>query len=179
MLASEFVDDELDRDETMRLVDHLTVCEGCRGFYGRVRSLDEALTGSQVAAVPPGRMWKRIESQVRPRPAMPAWGLRAAAAILVGILVWQVAQLRFTPLEESGPIEVTLEESKGSMTDTRFIELTSEVLRADRRYHTAMLQVMTEIQEATGNSRVTEESTSSEGETEESGGEIAPEEIQS
>ena len=37
---------------------------------------------------------------------------------------------------------VTLEEDRGSMTDERFVSLAAEVLRADRRYHRKMLQVM-------------------------------------
>jgi hypothetical protein len=172
MLASAFVDDELSREETVSLLDHLAVCEGCRFFYRQTRSLDETLSGSPAAEVLPAHAWQRIESRVRRRrPVMPAWGLRAAAGVFLAIVIWQIAQLRVSPLQDSRPIEVSLEGAKGAMTDGRFIELTSEILRADRRYHAAMLQVMTEVNQATGIERVSEESSSSEGEEGEMDGE--------
>ena len=37
---------------------------------------------------------------------------------------------------------VQLGEESGRMTDARFVELTREVLRSDRRYHSAMFQIM-------------------------------------
>ena len=61
----------------------------------------------------------------------------------------------------------------------RFIELTSEILRADRRYHTAMLQVMADVNQATGIARLSEESTSSENEHGETGGEWNEREVES
>jgi hypothetical protein len=69
---------------------------------------------------------------------------------------------------------VSLEGSKESMDDSRFIELTKEILSADRRYHAAMLQVMTEVNRATGIERVSEESILSEGES----GEMEVERVQ-
>jgi len=172
VLASAFVDDELSRGETVSLLDHLAVCEECRFFYRQTRSLDEALLSSPADAVLPKRAWQRIESRVQRRPVMmPAWGLRAAAGVFMAIMIWQVAQIRFSPLHDSRPIEVSLEGAKEAMDDSRFIELTSEVLRADRRYHVAMLQVMNEVNQATGIERVSEESFSSEGEEGEMDGE--------
>jgi hypothetical protein len=197
ILASAFVDDELGRDETVGLLDHLAVCDSCRLFYRQSRALGEALSGSPAPAVLTESAWRRIEARAQRRSALPAWGLRAAAGIVVALLLWQVSQLRLPPLEESkptdvafhdrapaeepgaGPIEVNLEDSKGTMSDGRFIELTSEVLRADRRYHVAMLQVLTEVNEATGIARVSEESTSREGESGESVGEWSDGEVKS
>ncbi|MDZ4806476.1 MAG: hypothetical protein SGI90_16605 [Candidatus Eisenbacteria bacterium] len=189
MLASAFVDDELNRDETVTLLDHLGICETCRCFYRQARSLGDALSASPVPAILTDKIWQRIESRAQRRPMMPAWGVRAAAGILVAVLVWQVAQFRFPPLqdsqpieagpEESGPIQLSLEESKGAMSDDRFIELTSEILRADRRYHTAMLQVMADVNQATGIARLSEESTSSENEHGETGGEWNEREVES
>lgn len=171
MLASAFVDDELSRDETVTLLDHLATCESCRFFYRQSRALGAALSGSPAAVALPMTAWQRIESRVRPRMVIPAWGVRAAAGILLGLLVWQLGQFRFPPLRETGSIEVALEESKGVMSDDRFVELTSELLRADRRYHVAMLQVMTDVNQATGMVTVSEESMSSEGDNGEMGGE--------
>ena len=41
--------------------------------------------------------------------------------------------------------EVVLGENVGQMTDTRFVELTKEVLRADRQYHSAMHEIMEQV----------------------------------
>ncbi len=38
-----------------------------------------------------------------------------------------------------------LGEDVGQMTDRRFVELTKEVLRADRQYHSAMLEIMGQV----------------------------------
>jgi hypothetical protein len=179
MLASAFVDDELDRDETVSLLDHLATCESCRFFYRQARALEGALVGAPVAAVLPPDAWRKIESRARQATPAPAWGLRAAAGFLVAFLAWQVSHVQVAPLVEPRPIEVALEESKGVMDDSRFIELTSEILRADRRYHAAMLQVMNEVNAATGVSRTNEESTSSENESEETGGESNQREVAS
>jgi predicted anti-sigma-YlaC factor YlaD len=178
MLASAFVDDELSREETVRLLDHMVACDSCRFFYRQARSLEEALS-SPAGEVLPERAWQRIESRVQRRPAMPAWGLRVAAGLFLGILIWQVAQVRVAPLKDSQPIEVSLEGSREAMDESRFIELTSEILRSDRRYHAAMLQVMTEVNQATGVERVSEESFSSEGEEGEMDGERVDGEVES
>ena len=42
-------------------------------------------------------------------------------------------------------MDIWLGEDAGSMTEDRFIELTKEVLRADRRYHVALYQVMDQV----------------------------------
>lgn len=170
LLASAFVDDELSRDETVSLLDHLATCDPCRLFYREARSLQEAFTAPPVLAVLPNTTWQRIESRARSRPGVPAWAWRTAAGLFLAIVVWQVAQVRVAPFSDPPSVQVSLEESKGSMSDARFVELTTEVLRADRRYHQAMLQVMREVNQATGIEKVSEESILNEGEVGDEGG---------
>jgi len=42
-------------------------------------------------------------------------------------------------------IELRLGEDRGKMTESRFIELTAELLRSDRRFHRKMLAVMQQV----------------------------------
>jgi anti-sigma factor RsiW len=171
LLASAFVDDELSREETMSLLDHLATCDSCRLFYREARSLQEAVISLPDPAVLPKAAWQRIESRARSnRPVVPAPVWRIAAGFFLAILVWQVAQVRVAPLSDPQLVQVSLEESRGSMSDARFVELTAEVLRADRRYHQAMLEVMREVNQVTGIERVSEESVLSEGESGDEGG---------
>jgi hypothetical protein len=55
------------------------------------------------------------------------------------------------PLPEQA--EVVLGENGGQMTDTRFVELTKEVLRADRHYHSAMHEIMGQVVRDTAGTR--------------------------
>lgn len=60
-------------------------------------------------------------------------------------LGWLLPRLPAPALPEqaaAGEVDVVLEEDKGSMTDERFVELATEILRADRDYHRKMLEVM-------------------------------------
>jgi hypothetical protein len=60
-----------------------------------------------------------------------------------------VSQRSGQPTASRQPVEVVLGGERGRMTDARFVELTTELLGADRRYHQAMLQVMREVQKST------------------------------
>ena len=48
-----------------------------------------------------------------------------------------------------GVLEVTLERDRGSMTEQRFVELVTEVLQSDRRYHQKMYEVMGSVTRST------------------------------
>jgi hypothetical protein len=66
-----------------------------------------------------------------------------AAGLLVGLgltmAVWKGGAVAPAPAEA----EVRL--GHGEMNDARFVELTREVLQADRRYHDAMYDVMRQV----------------------------------
>lgn len=51
---------------------------------------------------------------------------------------------------QAGALEVELEGDRGRMTEDRFVALATEVLRADRRYHLEMLEIMSTVTAATG-----------------------------
>ncbi len=154
-LVSVWLDDELDRRGQVECLDHLMRCASCRGFNLDARALDGlvgAIRTPREATEPSPDVWKRIERATRKeraRPArrrIPAWALQAAAVIVVGVglsfMVWSGRMLE-APLPEKA--EVVLGENGGQMTDTRFVELTKEVLRAERHYHSAMLAVMGQV----------------------------------
>ncbi len=162
-LVSVWLDDELDRPGQVECLDHLMRCASCRGFYLDARALDGlvgAIRTPTGATEPSPDVWKRIERATRKeraRPArrrIPAWALQAAAVIVVGVglsfMVWSGRMLE-APLPEQA--EVMLGEDGGQMTDTRFVELTKEVLRAERHYHSAMLEVMGQVVRDTADTR--------------------------
>ena len=78
--------------------------------------------------------------------------LQAAAAVVVAlglsILAWNGIGIAPAPEEA----EVLLG-SDSDMTEQRFVDLTREVLQADRRYHSAMFRIMEQVVRDTGVSR--------------------------
>jgi len=151
---SAWLDQELDREEQVDLLDHLTRCEACRGFYLEARSLDGMLATfrtPKAAPAPPPQVWERIESRIRDdekagkaRWKVHAWTWRAAAAVVMavglGAMYW-LNGVAVAPPPEDAEIHI----GAGAMTDARFVELTKEVLGANPRYHTALYQVMDQV----------------------------------
>ncbi len=159
--VSTLLDDTLSRDEQIELLDHLVRCEPCREFYSEARALDGLIATVRIpreASPPPPEMWERIErSARRSDPQMPtvesSWwsGWRAAAAILVAV---GLGVLLMNGVEEvvpsAYPGEIQLAEHAGQMSEARFMELATELLRADPRYHWAMYEVMQQVIRDTG-----------------------------
>ena len=171
---SALLDDELSFPERLTALDHLVECEGCRDFYRRSRSLGRALAPSR-SAEPDTRdsdldaVWDRIVADHARRHGgarrVLQWAPRLAAVLLLGFgLWWLQASWRGTPpgpgdsrradtlattdtdlRSEDRYIEVDLEGQAGQMTDERFVQLTTEVLQADHRYHLKMLEVMSMV----------------------------------
>lgn len=164
MTLSSWLDGELDPwpeaepeiEPRIELLDHLTRCAECRTFYLQARALDGLAAGLRPGAAEPAprpEVWERIRRAVPARAvpvrrAIPAWALRAAALVVLGLgLAFALWQTSATPESEPPRIEVLADESARDMSEARFVELASEVLRADRRYQRAMLQVMSEVLE--------------------------------
>jgi predicted anti-sigma-YlaC factor YlaD len=158
-LVSTWLDGELDRREQVECLDHVVRCASCRDFYLDARALDGlvAAVRTPAGAEPPSpEVWKRIEGAARgdrARPArrrIPAWALQAAAVLVLAVglsvVMWNGKGVAPTPEQA----EILLG-SDPEMTETRFVELTREVLQADPRYHTAMHQIMERVVSETGN----------------------------
>ena len=151
MLLSTGADGQLDGAEQVECLDHVVRCDDCRKFYLEARSLDGLIAGvrTQAAAEPPApEVWKRIEWQTRaqreqPRRRLPGWALQVAAVLVVAI------GLSFVVWDRNIATAPTLAEiqlGEGSdMSEERFVELTREVLGADPRYHSAMLEIMGQV----------------------------------
>jgi predicted anti-sigma-YlaC factor YlaD len=160
MSLSALADGELPTDELLRAIDHLAECPGCRAFYRDLRALAAALPDPQrlSASVPgeaPEEIWRRIEAAAAPALA-PAgrirpWALRLAAAVLLVAGLWgALAAARSALGPMNAPIEITLGEDRGRMTEQRFVDLTVELLRADSRYRQEMVQVLNAVGEGSG-----------------------------
>lgn len=152
-LVSTWLDGQLDRRGQIECLDHVVRCASCRDFYIDARALDGLVAAVRTPAeaeAPSPDVWKRIEWAARKksqRPArrrIPAWALQAAAVMVIAVglsfMVWNGVQVAPPPTET----EIVLG-SDTEMTETRFIELTREVLRSDRRYHSAMFEIMEQV----------------------------------
>jgi len=96
LTLSEYVDRTLGRDEHAQVARHLETCEACRQLVDDLREITRAAAALDPA-IPPARVWTRIEKEIRserPRPAeggrrgkaqafAASWTWLAAAAVLV------------------------------------------------------------------------------------------------
>lgn len=170
---SALIDSELEADRQLSVIDHLLACPSCQRFYQHARDLDGALAEIEAGDLaeaglgpPPEAVWQRIaaashdfpgvQPEQPPPPARTAhpwltWAPRLAAVLLLAFGLWTLNGLgdgrRFeTP---GDTFELTLEGDRGQMSEGRFVALTTELLRADRRYHQKMLEVMTTVTRTT------------------------------
>jgi anti-sigma factor RsiW len=144
---SALLDGESTPAAAIRVLDHLTGCPACRSFYGEVRSFHDLVSDLRDA----GDAGTAPHRRSRPRrrtAAMPrwTWGLAAVLALAVGW--WGVA--RFGPAADpagvgAAPVTIELGGDAGRMDDARFVEMTRELLQADRRYHRMMLGLLTAL----------------------------------
>ena len=155
MSISALADGELPADELLPTLDHLAACPSCQAFYRDLRALAGALplvTGSSrrlsEPAEAPEAVWHRIEAAApelsRSRRPL-SWALRLAAVLVLAAGLWGLFSTLRSTLRPDAPIEITLGEDRGRMTEQRFVDLTVELLRADPRYHQEMLQVLTVV----------------------------------
>ncbi len=153
--VSAWIDGELSPLESTPALDHLVDCPACRGFYRRARVLSKVVDSprSELDEEPPdAEIWHRISTssfdsgQSHRRSSM--WWSRLAAVLLVtlGFLLLQPSSSE--QRAASGEIlELTLEGDRGRMSEERFVALTAELLKADRRFHRKMLEVMLTVDE--------------------------------
>jgi len=163
MSISALADGELPAEDLLPALDHLAECPSCLAFYRDLRALAAALPAAAAEQADPltatgeapEEIWHRIEAAAVPALSRPGrvqpWAMRLAAAfLLVAGLSGALAAARSVLRPAGAPIEITLGEDRGRMTEQRFVDLTVELLRADSRYHQEMLQVLTAVDERDG-----------------------------
>jgi predicted anti-sigma-YlaC factor YlaD len=151
-LLSAWMDEEIERRDQVECLDHVARCAACRDFYLDARALDGLVAAVRTPAgaeAPSRDLWERIrwvttKDRVRTvRRRVPLWALQAAAVVVVAVglsvVVWNGGTAT-APAQA----EIVLG-SDTQMTETRFVELTKEVLQADRRYHSAMHRIMEQV----------------------------------
>jgi predicted anti-sigma-YlaC factor YlaD len=152
-LVSTWLDRELERPGAEEMLDHLVRCAGCRRFYRQARALSGLVVASAFSPanieVDPG-LWRRIErkSGLRSPRQVSGWAVRVAALLVVAAgLTTAVWRSRDAGVASSLPseVQVELERNREAMTEGRFLELTTELLESDRRYHLAMYEVMGQV----------------------------------
>ncbi len=157
---SALIDGELEAPEQLPAVDHLLECASCRDFYRQARALGSMVTSATTtsAELAPPEVWDRIATETglaelgRKQRARGHRRYRLGALQLAAVLVaalglwflWPAVDDAPTsrPAGDTGVINVVLEQDRGSMSDERFLELTTEILKADRGYHRKMLEIM-------------------------------------
>jgi len=150
---SALLDGESDPARAVEILDHVTRCPSCRQFYQEVRSfqsmvdemqenLGQAPAQKAALAEGPG-VWERLR-------AVPQWAWGMAAALVVAVGLWGLHTggiLSPYASNSDEPVQITLESDKESMNDRRFMEVMTELLQADRRYHQAMFDVLSSIED--------------------------------
>lgn len=162
---SAILDGEMATVDLPGTLDHVVDCASCADFYRRSRDLDAAVTAAETPddgeEEAPEQTWERISDKVAwSRGARPSrwleWAPRLAAVVLLAFGLWLLQAVGggrlLTPSDgaagpetvEGASSEARIEVQVGEldMTESRFVEITAEVLRADQRYHRKMLEVM-------------------------------------
>ncbi len=183
MNISALIDGELEPEALLPTLDFLASNQDAQTFYLESRQLQAQYGAGNFPlgeSKPSKKLWGMIEkkSGLR-RPAIfkllspsPAWAAAAAVFLIIGLWTGGWIQDIGSSNEKAPNSELTLEANKGSMDEDRFVQLTSEILRSDRRYHRKMLEIMEAV-----NSRSFVREGSSEGESRREGRQIGSEDI--
>jgi hypothetical protein len=134
LTLSEYVDRTLDRDRHATVARHLESCEPCRAFVDDLHEIARAASALDPI-VPPGRVWTRIEQDIRRNPAPNTtrgfsygWTWLAAAAVLVLAVYIGV---RFTP-------PARMDEEMGSDRAVAAAEIEAELQLAEEHFQKAI-----------------------------------------
>ncbi|MFP3940108.1 MAG: anti-sigma factor family protein [Thermoanaerobaculia bacterium] len=152
---SALLDGELGAGEAVAAVDHLADCGACRDYWRSARDLQAATApGAATEPTPPADGWRRIEAAVEKdhRRSSRAWAWRVAAVLAVGIGLLVALRPGPRPGSPGGfrldPIPgdvIEVQAGTQPMSERRFVEVTTELLRADPAYHLKMLEVMRQV----------------------------------
>lgn len=150
---SALVDGQLEETLLLPTIDHLLRSKRCQRFFRDARSLQEFLSEKRdghLLQEKPAKTWERIEHASGLRKSRttrlfsrnsPLWAAAAAFILVIGLWTGGYKKL-VQPLAPGSTITIRLAEDQGSMDEKRFVELTAELLRADRRYQRKMLEIM-------------------------------------
>ncbi|MDP8206136.1 MAG: hypothetical protein P9L92_05685 [Candidatus Electryonea clarkiae] len=150
---SALIDGELEPEALLITLDKLVDDNQCIEFYEDTRKMQQRLGAGDFPhsdSKLPQDLWNKIERKSGlNRPLIvklfgktsPVWA--AAATIFFVFSLWAGGVLEFKiPQFGDRTISLTLGENEGKMDEERFVELTAELLKADKRYHRKMLDVM-------------------------------------
>lgn len=152
---SALIDGELSPAELRPLMDHVIECESCRQFYAEAQTLQKLADNLMLAtaleitpvAVMEEPQTSRFSLSVFPTAPQWAWGAAAAVILAIGLTAAQVIPDPtglFRPTVANAQI-ITLEAEAGNMDNARFVELTTELLQADKQYHRMMFDLLDQI----------------------------------
>ena len=170
---SALLDGESDPSTAMELLEHVGTCRSCATFVGDVRAAQSKIDRVYVEAGPVFTEGSppRRERSIGPVPRW-AWAMAATVVITVGgsvALNTNYSNAAGNTLGD-GEIVVRLEEDRGAMTEDRFFELTTELLRADRIFRDEMYTVLDAVRSGESVSeRTMSEGMSESGEAEDNG----------
>ena len=107
-LVHAYHDGELPDDQRAAMEEHLRVCEQCRELLAQLRGLTALFTSAQLPSLPVGAV-DRIEhayevSQDRAILRISSWMTAAAAAVLVGAIVFVPKEMRANEPERPDPV---------------------------------------------------------------------------
>lgn len=167
---SALLDGESDPSTAMELLEHVGTCRACGTFVRDLRSAQSKIdrvygvAGPELTEGSPPRRERRIGH-------MPRWAWAMAATIVVAVGGYVAIEADYSNHSANtlgdGEIVVRLEEDRGAMSEDRFIELTTELLRADRIYRDEMYSVLDAVRSGeSSNERSMTEGTNESGEAE-------------
>ena len=171
---SALMDGEAEPTDAMLVLDHLPGCEACQRFYQQVRELQKLVDARPVAPGSTEALEARAASSLvlqsgasaadddaanhdfrsakvvaMERPPRWVWGLAASLLVALGFGLGQgmSGALPSQQVGSDGEVVVQIASDEGHMSEERFVALTVELLRADRKYHRKMSEVLDEVQE--------------------------------
>jgi len=151
MQISAFIDKELSAKETKPLIDHLLTCQSCQLFYQEANSLqnltEDMALATSLAKAPPSPPKRSLVRLALPVGRL-AWGAAAAIVLALGLTATNIIPdpTGLFGTDVAVAQTITLGEDSGKMTDGRFVELTTELLKADQNYQHMMYQLLDQVQ---------------------------------
>lgn len=156
---SALLDGEADLHEQGEVVDHLLACPDCREFWRQARDFQGRLDAELPVEGLPAPGARRPRLRLLPAAGGARRWLQVAAVVAplaVGLGVGHWMAGRGAGAADPGlpprgsAIELQLASDRGALDDRDFVEMVLRLLRADRRYHQQMLEILRHVEPALG-----------------------------